>query len=188
MCDPATIAAVTLAASYAAPVAAAASSIAGFVGQKQQAKAQEMAAQDAYIANQSALDQQQLQQNERASQQMSARALEAMRERGRLRAIAAEIGGGNSTDRLMGEVNLTESTDMATIERNRAMAESQSQLQKKGMQAQAQGQINTSNRPSALGLALDLAGTGLNAYNKAPATKSTLKIPEWKPTGSRDYW
>jgi hypothetical protein len=166
-------------------VAAAAS----YAGQKQQAKATEAAAQDAFMANQSAVDVQQLQSNERASQEVSASARQAMIQRGRLQAIAAETGaGGNSMDRIMGEVNFATATDMATIERNRSMREAQGQLQKRGMQASAQSAINTSNRPSELGLAASLAGTAVQGYG----AMSKLKIPTTAAQdythGTRDYW
>lgn len=164
MCEPVTIATIAL---------SAASAVAGYSGQRQQAKAQEQAAADAYQENQQALNVQQVQSNERASQEMSARAREAMVQRGRLRAIAAEGGGGNGMARIMGEVNLASSTDMATIERNRVMHEQQSQLQKRGMQTRAQSEINMSKRPSQVGLALDLMQSGLSGYN---TYKKSLKV------------
>ena len=174
MCDPITIATVAL---------SAASSVASYSGQRQAAKAQERAAADAYEANQSAINVRQSQANERATQQMSERAREAMVQRGRLRAIAADRGGGLVFDRLEGEVNLAESTDMATIERNRSMQEQQGQLDKRGMRAQSQSQINLSQRPSEIGLALNLANAGVKGASK-------LKIPTDKSytDGERDYW
>lgn len=178
MCDPISLAVASVAVS-------AASSVSGYVGQRQAAKAQEMAAQDAYIANQAALDVQQQQTNEQASQKMSERVRQAMIERGRLRALAAEGMGGQSTARLEGEIDLATATDMAVIERNRSMNEAQAQLQKRGMRAQSQGAINASQRPSPLGLAIDLAGTALSGASKLKIPTNT---PDWNPTGSRDYW
>lgn len=169
MCEPTTLAAITLAVS-------AASSVAAYSAQRQQAKAQEHAAQDAYIANQTALDVQQNQVNEQASQEMSARALEALRERGRLRTIAADMGSGNSMARLEGEVNLSTATDLATIERNREMREQQAQLEKRGMQSHAQSQVNLSKRPSAVALGLDLANSGLKSYSTYRDSINALKI------------
>lgn len=169
MCDPVSLAAVTLAISQAAPAVtaavSAASAVAGYAGQKQAAKAQEMAAQDAYIANQQAVNVQQLQVNEQASQQASEAARSAMIQRGRLRALSAEGFAGPSFDRLGGEVDLATSTDLATIERNRSMRVNQGQLEKAGMRANAQSAINTSKRPSEIGLAIDLARAGLGYYD-----------------------
>lgn len=179
MCEPVTIATLAL---------SAASTVAQYSGQRSAARAQESSARDALIANQTALDVQQLQQNERASQEMSVRAREALVQRGRLAAIAAEGGAGNSMDRIAGEINLATATDLATIERNRVMQQNQSQLQKAGMAARAQSEINMIKRPSEIGLALDLMATGLKgaaAYDK----RNTLKITPTDYThGTRDYW
>lgn len=179
MCEPVTIATLAL---------SAASSVASYTGQRQQARAQEGAARDALIVNQQALDVQQLQQNERASQEMSVRAREALMQRGRLNAIAAEGGAGNSMDRIAGEINLATATDMATIERNRVMQNNQSQLQKAGMRATAQSQINMIKQPSEIGLALDLMSTGLKGASLYDKRKSLKIEPQDYTHGTRDYW
>lgn len=165
MCEPATLAAITLAVS-------ATSSVASYVGQRQAANAQEMSARDAYEANQAQLNVQQQQVNEQATKEKSERAVEAMRQRGRLQAIAAE-GVGGSLGRLEGEINLATATDLATIERNRAMRVEQSEAQKRGLQAQTQGAFNSIKQPSEVALGLELAGSGLGYLN----TMNKLKVP-----------
>jgi type II secretory pathway pseudopilin PulG len=79
-----------------------ASSVGSFVQQGQQAKSQRRAMEANYAQQMDTLQQQYKQTNQQATDEMSARAREAMIERARLRVAGGESGlSGNSNDRIV---------------------------------------------------------------------------------------
>lgn len=164
MCDPATI---MLAVS-------AASAVASYAQQQDAARKQEHAAEDNYRAQQEQLAQQQKQVNEGAAQQESERARAMLIEQGRLRVASGEAGVyGNSVDRSMNESVFNAGTDITTIENNRRNGILQTGNEANSLRAKAQGIVNTSNRPSALGTGLTIAGQVGGYAAKHPSSIST---------------
>jgi hypothetical protein len=147
MCEAATILAI---ASTVATTAATASS----------ARAQTKAIEQGYAQQMETVQEQYKQIDAQASQQMTERAREAMKERARLRVIAGEfgIGGGVSEDRIMNESRFNEGTDMATIEANRMSNLKQTELEAKGMRAGSVRQLSQVKQPSLIGSGLQIAG------------------------------
>lgn len=172
MCEPVTIGLIA---------SAAITAVQGVMQYKATEKANEQqsqAIQANVAANDSASQVQQNQINEQASQQMGARALAAMQERGKLRAVAADSGlGGNSQERLIAGTNIAENTDMATLEANRLANTSQSQRSKTSDVRQGNQQIAAMPQPSLLGVGLQIAGAATDAYTrtKTPANKASAQ-------------
>lgn len=166
MCEPTTIAIASMAISAASAAAAA-------KGAADASSAQQHAAAEGFAQNQVAVGVQQQQVGEQSAQQMSARALDAARARGRLAAISADMGQGNSLDRQFSEISMAGNADQATMQANLDAHIAQGQLQKRGMRSQAVSAINTADAsqisPWATGL--QIAGGALNAAGTYNATK-----------------
>jgi hypothetical protein len=168
---------VAIAAAQVAITAAAAA--AEYDGQRRSANQQ----RDAELANLHARDAslqfQENQVNEQASQQMSERALEAMRQRGRLQAAFADSGvSGNSQVRAFNSVDMASGMDMATIEANRSGQIAQGQDQKRSASRQATQDIQAIRMPSLLGAGLKIVGSGIDAYSGYRA--NTANLPQNK--------
>ncbi len=133
--------------------------------QKDYAKQQTRAIQ-ADVAQQMAATQlQQVQANTQASDQISERAKRARAEAARLRVISGEYGGGLSADRLEAQALGDSAADIATIQQNSRNASAQLHQEALGLRSRGQSQINSLERPSGLGLGLNLASQTLGAYN-----------------------
>lgn len=165
MCEPMTIAAVSLAAVSAA---------AGAHSQYQGAKAQnKMFAANARSANESqqleeqALAARQQQDREAASQSLIQNALDAATVRGNNRAAAAESGlSGFSIDALINETSMQEGRNAETIETNQGFAAEQFQLDRRGVAAAARGRRNSVSRGSfsPVASALQIGSAAGSAY------------------------
>jgi multidrug resistance efflux pump len=147
------------------------------------ADAQGRAARDQYESNMAALKEQQTQINQDASDKQSIRALEAMKERGRLNATSGEMGvTGNSVDKALQESLFNEGTDISTIEANRKNGVTQNTRSMSAAGVQYQSNVNQAEagRTSALTAGLQI-GTGVvGAYNLAE-TRAANKKPSTAP-------
>lgn len=176
MCEPMTIAAVSLAALSAG---------AGVYGQREQAKAQnEMFAANARSANESAkleneaLAARQQQEREAAGQALVQNAMEAATVRGTNRAIAAESGlSGFSIDSLINETSMQEARNAETIEANQGFAAQQYQLERQGISANARSRRNSVARgsfnPAVAALQIGGAAGGAYVSQRSLAQKSS---------------
>jgi hypothetical protein len=140
---------------------------------------------ESYRLQNETINEQQVQINAQAVDQMSEVARKALREQAQVRVAAGESGlAGITMDRLINEPFVTAGMDIATIEANRASALKQSQLNLEGIKANTQSQLNNAytqaskrnpepsyNGPSWLGAGLTIAGQGLNAYSEYENTK-----------------
>lgn len=110
--------------------------------------------------------QQYQQLNEQSMEQKSQRAKESWIEEGRLQAALGESGlqTGGTDQRVMSEAGNNAAYDIATLENNRAKASEQAHMGSVGNQAQTQSGYNSIQRPSALGVGLQIAGGVANAY------------------------
>lgn len=149
--------------------------VVSYVGEKQQAKETQKAINKDYKLQQETLAEKQKQIDAAANQEKSKRAIEALKERGRLNAAAGETGlSGNVFDRLQYESEFNTSQDLSTIETNRANQAKQTSLEAKGVRASAQSKLNENRGPSLISAGLQLASAGLQGkagYDAAKAAK-----------------
>ena len=147
------------------------------------ADAQTEAAQNQYDSNIAALQEQQHQANQGAADQQSIRALEAMKERGRLNATSGEMGvTGNSVDKALQESLFNEGTDISTIEANRKNGATQNARSMSAAGIQLQSNVNQANSGRVSGLTAGLQiGTGVisavNMADKRLAAKAASTAP-----------
>lgn len=141
--------------------------------QSRNADAQRSAYADGYAAQMADLPRQYGQVNEQAIDKMGVRAREAMIERGRLAAIAADsgAGGGVSVTRIENESRFTEGTDVATIDRNRKNALDQIYAEAKGAQSNTYTRMSGISSPSLLGTGLQIAGAYFDGQDRDEARK-----------------
>lgn len=96
--------------------------------------------------------------------------IEAAKAQGRMVASAGEAGvSGMSIASLLADVERTRLNNEGTINRNFQAIKQQGQVDREGLLSQAEGRINSMNipqAPSLLGTGLQIAGIGLEGYNK----------------------
>lgn len=152
------------------------------------ADAQNEAARQQYADNMAALQEQQTQINQQAADQQSIRALEAMKERGRLNATSGEMGvTGNSVDKALQESLFSEGTDISMIEANRKNGVVQNTRSMSAAGVQMASNINQANagriNPIATGLQI---GTGVvNAYSNYETRTAAKKASTAPVKGSK---
>ncbi|WP_287253217.1 hypothetical protein [Mesorhizobium sp.] len=153
----------------------AASTVAGFVGQSQQAEAQQQyyennrqaanrAAVNTYAANQNRA----LQERKAASREQQNLAAEAMRSRATAEVAAGEAGvTGLSVDALIADYYGQQGRYERTLDNNYQMQADYLRGEMDATQAQAEGRINSvqqGQRPSFADAAIRILGGGLDAY------------------------
>jgi hypothetical protein len=163
MCEPVTISATTLAITSAATSAV--GSAAAYYAQSQAASRQTDAAQKAYDSQITQIKNQQTEESQAASAQMSERARQALIETGHLQALANESGtnGGGSNDRVTNEANFNAGTDIATLEANAQSQQRQLAMQATGAYSTAASRMASIQQPSLIGTGLQIAGAGLSS-------------------------
>lgn len=170
-----TMASVMAAASAVAPAVGVGSAVLGFAAQKQQADSQEAAMRQNYNIQQDQMQIQRNQNDQQASEKMSAVALEAMRETGRLN--ASGFLGGNSMERAQGEIMMNAGSDMATLEANRLNVHNQSTTEGMAAASRTNSQLKSIKQPSLIGTGLQIAGSLADAETR----KQTNRVPTAKP-------
>jgi hypothetical protein len=170
-----TMASVMAAASAVAPVIGVGSAVAGFAAQKQQADSQEAAMRQNYDIQQNQMQLQRNQNDQQASEKMSAVALEAMRETGRL--SASGFLGGNSLIRAQNEIQMNTGTDIATLEANRLAVHNQNTTEGMAAASRTNSQMNSIKQPSLIGTGLQIAGGLADAETR----KQNNRVPTAKP-------
>jgi hypothetical protein len=164
MCDPVT-GTITLAS--VAGWASVASVAVGYVSASKAADKQDDANRDNYAQQSEAASRQYAETNKQAAQEMSQRAHEGMVERARLRVISGESGlSGVTTDKIAGESDFNQGTDIASIESNRRAQNLQTQSNANGLRATTQSRLAAISRPSLLGTGLQIAGAGADYYGE----------------------
>jgi hypothetical protein len=139
----------------------AAAAVATYVGAQRTFSANQANVRDATAASYSATQDQRVQINAQATDQMNARAQQAMRDAGTLNAIFADSGlSGNTQDRLATESQANATQDITTIERNRAAGITQTANEAAAARARLQSQSNAVRAPSLIGTGLQIAGAG----------------------------
>ena len=180
MCEPATI---SLALGGLAIITSAATGIASYVGQSQQANAQAsyqaqlaqarnqeilqnaQLAQDSYLRQAQQVNLRQQQEDEKSSQDIQQTRLDAAQARATTRVATGEAGvSGLSVDNLLRDFYRQEDVFNESVRRNRQFSSQQSQEDMKGLQAEAQSRIASVRpylpepvvRPNLLGSALQI--------------------------------
>lgn len=157
--------------------------VADYQASNDAADAQSQAARQQYESNMAALQEQQKQINQDAADKQSIRALEAMKERGRLNATAGEMGvTGNSVEKALQESLFNEGTDISTIEANRKNSVTQNTRNMSAAGVQLASNINQAEagRTSLLAAGLGIGGAVVNGYNMN-ATRTASKAASTAP-------
>lgn len=163
MCTP-------LALGIASFAVGAAQNVAQFVGQRQQSKANEAAARDAWRIDQNQITKRQMQEENALRQKQEAQNIEEAEVRASA-AVGAIQGGvsGISVDNIIADIGRQASRNRLTEEENYRMVASQLQTQRQQVSANAITRINSVPRPSPLSLVAGIAGNaldGVNTYQK----------------------
>lgn len=164
----------------------AASAMSANSAQKQQAKAEDKAIQNAYAHDQTQLAEKYRQDNDQLNQNQTERSKAAMFERGKLNAAYGESGLiGESLDRILNQSDFNLGTDLSTMEANRSNLTKQTMLEGQGLRNTAQSRFNAVTRPNNLDTGLKIAGAAVNAYSSYQATKPpTAPKPKPKPVST----
>lgn len=163
MCDP--VSATVLAVSAAGL---------GAYGADRSAKNAQKSAVEDLQGQYAALAQQQVQVNAQATDEATERAKQAVRDMGRMEAAFSDSGlTGNSQQRLMVEQAIQANTDQSTIERNRENKIAQTKQDAFAAQAGAKRIVNQNPRQSPIGIGLQIASAGMNAYGSSGGFKKT---------------
>ncbi len=196
MCEPTTWA---IALTGLSIVTSAASSIANYAGQQQQATAQatyqqqlaqerdEQILENNKLANESYLQQAQQinlgqqQEAEKAAQEIQSAQREAAQARARTRVAAGEAGvAGLSVESLFADFYRQEAVYRESIRRNREFSKQQAKENIRGLRGEAQGRIASIKpyipepivRPNFLGMALEI---GTDAFTRGSNLTSTFR-------------
>lgn len=154
------------------PVAAAGlaivSTAVGIAGQDRSAKQAQKEAVDSLNGEYATIGDQQRQIGAQASDESTERAKQALRDQGQLTAAFADSGlSGNSQQRLMVEQSIQANADQATIVRNRDNKIEQTKVDAQAARARAVAAVRQNPRQSALGMGLQIASAGANAYGSS---------------------
>lgn len=123
---------------------------------------------------------QQDQQREAAAAQMNEHARRAFKDASLFDVVAGEFGGGNSTDRARAVSGIQTGEQLATLSKNAGNALAEGTLQANAAHMQSLAKLNTVQRPSALGLGLQLASIGVDyktKMNKLEADQKEITKP-----------
>jgi hypothetical protein len=163
MCDPISIAA----------SAAAVGEVVSFVGAARTARANQreiMRGLDATYAQQA---EQQMQQSQRATDEMTERQRQAMRELGSMNATLADAGlDGNSQDRLRAEAEALAAEDLTTLDRNKTNTAQQAGWEQQSARSSAQSRLNANARPNPLSSVIRITGHAAAGYARRPGRGS----------------
>lgn len=168
MCEPTTIA-------IAATAMAATQQVVGFMGQKQQAKAQDATyesnkanALSAYRDDIEAANLNTMAANENATDQRVDQARAGLAARSSARVSAGERGiGGLTAAALERDLGFQQGSNIAAINRNQQLDQQRYRLSTRGAANAAESRINSVQRgrkPSVIGLAAGLGQAALNGY------------------------
>jgi hypothetical protein len=161
MCEPTTLALISIGLT-------AASGVAGYQMQSKAAKQQEASIRADEALQQNDLARQRDQQHEAAAAQMNEQARAAQREMALFDVVSGEYGGGNTDTRGRAVASLQDSEQLATLADNAQTAFGENSFASMASSSRAQSRIAGIQRPSAFGTALQIGAAGLNAYAGMP--------------------
>ena len=152
------------------------SSFAAHSAQKKAAEQQRANIEEARANNQAALAERNEQQQAQIKNTMSERARQAMLERARINAIAAESGGGVSDMRLAMMPDAALGMDIGMLESNSASLNRQFAREAARIENTAQSQRNSVKSPTGFNLAADLFGAGLGFVDRSRTMNPKAQI------------
>ena len=147
-----------------------------YSGQKKQASALDQSISDATAANTATAMERADQSTAQNKEKMSQRAREALAEKAKMQAIAAEQGGGVSAQRMAMMPDFALGQDVAQLEMDNASIQRQLAREISRQNATATSQRNQITRPSAFGLASDILSSGLGFANSARQMNPTSQL------------
>lgn len=141
-----------------------------FGAQQQQYNTNKLLAQQSMLEQAGQLSLRESQERDALLDKAMANKIEAAKAKGRTIASAGEAGvSGMSIAALVADIERTKLNNQNTIGRNFAAIQQQGIYDRKALEAQAQGRVNSMalpTAPSLLGAGLQMAGLGLQGYNK----------------------
>ena len=141
-----------------------------FRAQQQQYNTNRLLAQQSMLDQAGQLSLRESQQRDALLDKAMASKIEAAKVKGRTIASAGEAGvSGMSIAALVADIERTKLNNQGTINRNFDAIQQQGIYDRKSLEAQAQGRVNNMalpTPPSLLGAGLQMAGLGLQGYNK----------------------
>ena len=141
-----------------------------FVAQQQQYNTNRLLAQQSMLEQAGQLSLRESQERDALLDKAMASKIEAAKVKGRTIASAGEAGvSGMSIAALVADIERTKLNNQGTINRNFDAIQQQGIYDRKALEAQAQGRVNNMALPTAtslLGAGLQMAGLGLQGYNK----------------------
>lgn len=178
MCDPVTATmAVGTALSAAGMVQAHNAQVSAAESQNRANNLMLQSANDSYNSQLMQLGERDEQIKDKYEEDMSARALEALKEQAMIRVASAESGlAGVSMMRQIGESEFNKGQDIASMNKNKAMDLRQNGFQKEGLYAELMNRHNgmpQPNAPSAIGTGLQIAGMSTSNYGSYQQYKAT---------------
>lgn len=141
-----------------------------FGAQQQQYNTNKLLAQQSMLEQAGQLSLRESQERDALLDKAMANKIEAAKAKGRTIASAGEAGvSGMSIAALVADIERTKLNNQNTIGRNFAAIQQQGIYDRKALESQAQGRVNNlalPTAPSLLGAGLQMAGLGLQGYNK----------------------
>ena len=141
-----------------------------FGAEQQQYNTNKLLAQQSMLEQAGQLSLRESQERDALLDKAMANKIEAAKAKGRTIASAGEAGvSGMSIAALVADIERTKLNNQNTIGRNFAAIQQQGIYDRKALEAQAQGRVNNMalpTAPSLLGTGLQMAGLGLQGYNK----------------------
>lgn len=154
--------------------------IAGFIGERKAAKAQDRSIAESDQLQAQGLSNQRQEVKETTANDIANSRREAMILRGRIRVEQGE-SGGNSAARLLRDAGFQEALQVAGFETNAKRQLRQNTLEDRGRQATTRSRYANVKRPSLVGTGLQIAGSAMgymptSAFSTA---KTTAPTPPW---------
>ena len=141
-----------------------------FGAQQQQYNTNRLLAQQSMLEQAGQLSLRESQERDALLDKAMANKIEAAKAKGRTIASAGEAGvSGMSIAALVADIERTKLNNQGTINRNFDAIQQQGIYDRKALESQAQGRVNSMalpTAPSLLGTGLQMAGLGLQGYNK----------------------
>tara|TARA_B100001057_G_C22619487_1_gene859891 strand:+ start:315 stop:917 length:603 start_codon:yes stop_codon:yes gene_type:complete len=141
-----------------------------FAAEQQQYNTNRLLAQQSMLEQAGQLSLRESQERDALLDKAMANKIEAAKAKGRTIASAGEAGvSGLSIAALVADIERTKLNNQGTINRNFDAIQQQGIYDRKALESQAQGRVNNMalpTAPSLLGTGLQIAGLGLQGYNK----------------------
>lgn len=144
--------------------------------QSQAAEDQGEALNEAEKARQSDMERAMQQQAEAATEEMNAAHRASLNDMATLEAIAGEFGGGNTVSRARAVTALQHNENLATVTANGRRSVAEIGYASRASQFNTRNQLSSIQTPSKVGLALQIANAGAQAYGSYETNQRLDKL------------